>query len=952
LWITILAPSAVLAQSYFPVNWTNASSTVEVLPAFNSLNYMGSATLGYVAGARSVESFAATGNGKVKVNLGSSPARSNLRFFGLATTDPDYNYLSMDYAFYVAATQIRAYAKGSLIAQTTLTAGDISIEKIGTNVIFYVAGIELARRTVSTTNALPYFVDTSFRGAGSWEGIEIDFPVLKTVTQFDAVGTRVLNNLISKTGATSVDGYFVCKNGFGDNMQGVVSYKKVSTQAHSENWCVGLHNSSAVAMPAQYLAAIEFIANGTSINARFMGSIVASSSILPQSEVRMTFSADRIKWSVDGVLLYEQLWLSDGPKCIQFALKKNDAVPIALSDFRINFDAFKGGVVTTSEIDVSNGTINILPLGIKPADTDYVWSDQYISRAQWNTNWTALPAEARAELEPMTYDDIFMTTTSSMQSDEPFSGKMFLVDKIAGTNTTVNYKLGNKPVVKINQAYTFTSNILTKVTGTGNRFELDNGVIVGQTDGIVEFQLVNARGSTYQFGLMPDAATYQATGTHISTGFKSSNINGFFSVLINGVETSIGYMLPGDRLAIEVIKTTVNFRRNGLIIHTGTLPSGGIWRVAAQFNTAGTAKLGIGNTTMGGISKPKKLAIRVTHAKCDGSQQGSAAFNQAYPLFVNGIYKVFRLNENNQYTSAYSGNSYSWSNLMPGEYKVRVEVNAIQVYEGFFSVGYLVEWDVVLGNITTTEQSGVPIFNYTNTLGVGMLKSKNVLFETQPGWISWEYNNIPGTPGLSLVQASLRNTAGAQSSANTTFYPNYNFAIFNTLSNPGCSGYVFGTTGLSIRPYKIKWDQTAASFYRGNWTPSSVCNTSMAEVFRKVQFVFLGNPASIRNVAASFCMSSISEYAELRKALDNGYFLTDEVELPVRYFEEYSDQNGFLDFKIYDKDRAVVLASANSVPVTYGTNYLKIPITELTSGYYIMEVTNSKDEILKLRFKK
>lgn len=101
-------------------------------------------------------------------------------------------------------------------------------------------------------------------------------------------------------------------------------------------------------------------------------------------------------------------------------------------------------------------------------------------------------------------------------------------------------------------------------------------------------------------------------------------------------------------------------------------------------------------------------------------------------------------------------------------------------------------------------------------------------------------------------------------------------------------------------------------------------------------------------------------YAELKDILDASYVQTLGSKLSFRYEEKYQDGN--LSYQIYKSDRTPMVALP--YPTNYvftkvvGSNFYTIDLKDITglipsteNSYYILEVTNSKGEITKLRFK-
>lgn len=102
-------------------------------------------------------------------------------------------------------------------------------------------------------------------------------------------------------------------------------------------------------------------------------------------------------------------------------------------------------------------------------------------------------------------------------------------------------------------------------------------------------------------------------------------------------------------------------------------------------------------------------------------------------------------------------------------------------------------------------------------------------------------------------------------------------------------------------------------------------------------------------------------YAVLHKKLDGGYYQVNNGALYFRFDEEYNDADGKLTYKVYSD--ANNLVAANSISgeqaVYYGDNRYRLnPLQcqftgsgSLTAGYFILEVTNEKNEKWYLRFK-
>ena len=96
-------------------------------------------------------------------------------------------------------------------------------------------------------------------------------------------------------------------------------------------------------------------------------------------------------------------------------------------------------------------------------------------------------------------------------------------------------------------------------------------------------------------------------------------------------------------------------------------------------------------------------------------------------------------------------------------------------------------------------------------------------------------------------------------------------------------------------------------------------------------------------------------YSVLKHQVDGQYYVPKNNRLYFRYDEEYFPSgSGNLNFTILDDFQNTYSYSSNLVK-TEGLNYFTIDLANitptLTTGFYVLEVTNDKNEKLYLRFK-
>jgi hypothetical protein len=113
----------------------------------------------------------------------------------------------------------------------------------------------------------------------------------------------------------------------------------------------------------------------------------------------------------------------------------------------------------------------------------------------------------------------------------------------------------------------------------------------------------------------------------------------------------------------------------------------------------------------------------------------------------------------------------------------------------------------------------------------------------------------------------------------------------------------------------------------------------------------------IMTIGSSFLAAKTSDFI-LKKKLDAGYYTLPNRILKFKFGEEYVNNSTELEFKLFDKERNVVISNAtigaNLLPV-YKDNRFVLNINALNpsiiSGYYVLEVKDKKGEINFLRIK-
>src|SRR5690606_11493654 len=160
--------------------------------------------------------------------------------------------------------------------------------------------------------------------------------------------------------------------------------------------------------------------------------------------------------------------------------------------------------------------------------------------------------------------------------------------------------------------------------------------------------------------------------------------------------------------------------------------------------------------------------------------------------------------------------------------------------------------------------------------------------------------------------------------------------------------------------FKLDYNQTSGevSYYKGSyphydWHTLTSYSSTVSSQPNKLMFdaALSENNKEVIRINTSFGCPSPG-YPILKRKLDAGFFATVKQNLFFQYDEEYN-VSGNLTAKIYNPDRTEV----SSVPVQtitkVGNNYYQMNLSSLgltASEFYVLEVTNSKNEKFLLRF--
>jgi len=115
-----------------------------------------------------------------------------------------------------------------------------------------------------------------------------------------------------------------------------------------------------------------------------------------------------------------------------------------------------------------------------------------------------------------------------------------------------------------------------------------------------------------------------------------------------------------------------------------------------------------------------------------------------------------------------------------------------------------------------------------------------------------------------------------------------------------------------------------------------------------ISICFLSSCCTV-NKYSSITPSADDNYTELIDEVSSEYRMIGNGPLKFRYRELYEFNQ--LSYNIYDNKNKVVQTQIDEpVSIRYGTNYINLPLSNLSSGRFILEVVNTKNRKKYLHF--
>jgi len=385
-------------------------------------------------------------------------------------------------------------------------------------------------------------------------------------------------------------------------------------------------------------------------------------------------------------------------------------------------------------------------------------------------------------------------------------------------------------------------------------------------------------------------------------------------------------------------------------------------KVAFGKGPAGNAKSSLKRPLVGFRRRPPVLTLfEVQHGSCSNPADNEVfAVNYAFPLGFTVVSEEWKNSAGDVMST-----SSSMANVAPGIYTYDAVLSVM-------STSVLVSEQIVIGvkanwqDVTHATQGVYPNEDQLNGTsgGLGTAITDNVIKSDLIGTLVVLPNDDQPTSGDFVLFVGFVN----ESLSGPTFQGALlhdamggggaflNLMIFDPLSGSG-------PTTAWVRDRK---DVTFVSDGAGNIQVSykNVFGLSLSQQIAapagsgeyKVR-AFTGNDAnSFLERAYMTFECPTRPYAELRKKLDGGYAIVEDGTLRFVYDEQYNDQDGKLNYFIYNEynDEVIPSVVTDLTPV-YGDNRMDLDLScsgiGINSGFYTLEVINEKNEKLYLRFR-
>lgn len=506
------------------------------------------------------------------------------------------------------------------------------------------------------------------------------------------------------------------------------------------------------------------------------------------------------------------------------------------------------------------------------------------------------------------------------------------------------------------QGVTFNNYYIEKTASDGwanGKISFSN-IVKG--DGAVRVEIVNKNKEWafgYRLSANNQAAYYDSLdyGFYINSGDTLYTWNKSTSTL-----TNVGSITAGDILSIEREGRLVIFKKNdNLISEVGVSVDNEYRADFTMYSNQARIKIYL----IDFLFWPRPRPI-ITHLSCYESSTGTIDI-----LLSGNINAITSFSWTTPSLPFALSANQNISGLAPGAYTLTISYGTSLYIERTYYVGYEVDLKNVVG---ATTNGNLILKTAANGYGNSGASSLNVLKGSESGWIEFQVDELQNkmTVGFSDIDSDQQPGTidyGLQFDYLTINIPflsiSFNLNYVNVVEDGNIipnSGSWYNTNTV----FKLDYNQTSGevSYYKGSyphydWHTLTSYSSTVSSQPNKLMFdaALSENNKEVIRINTSFGCPSPG-YPILKRKLDAGFFATVKQNLFFQYDEEYN-VSGNLTAKIYNPDRTEV----SSVPVQtitkVGNNYYQMNLSSLgltASEFYVLEVTNSKNEKFLLRF--
>lgn len=116
----------------------------------------------------------------------------------------------------------------------------------------------------------------------------------------------------------------------------------------------------------------------------------------------------------------------------------------------------------------------------------------------------------------------------------------------------------------------------------------------------------------------------------------------------------------------------------------------------------------------------------------------------------------------------------------------------------------------------------------------------------------------------------------------------------------------------------------------------------MKSIYYPLIFLLFFSSCQVHNSIPNVDSNS-TDYVKLIDHISTSPRYFDAKKLNIVYEEDYNDQDGQLNYNIYDQKQNIVQSNLSQpITIVYGVNKLQIPLNNLSAGIFVLEVINEK----------